>query len=122
MQSKIAAAANRATNELNQAKKLSVPDEVKKAQQYFEWAMQARSDGISGIANQVQPALSNATSKDAVNQIAAEMARFYASDVAVQELRAATDRRRAQAGAGSPPAGRTRRRSTATSSSPTCSG
>jgi hypothetical protein len=43
--------------------------------------MQARSDGISGIANQVQPALSNATSKDAVNQIAAEMAKFYASDV-----------------------------------------
>ena len=81
VQSKIAAAANRATNELNQAKKLSVPDEVKKAQQYFEWAMQARSDGISGIANQVQPALSNATSKDAINQIAAEMARFYASDV-----------------------------------------
>jgi hypothetical protein len=81
VQSKIAAAANRATNELNQAKKLSVPDEVKKAQQYFEWVMQARSDGISGIANQVQPALSNATSKDAVNQIAAEMAKFYASDV-----------------------------------------
>ena len=81
VQSKIAAAANRATNELNQAKKLNVPDEVKKAQQYFEWAMQARSDGISGIANQVQPALSNATSKDAVNQIAADMANFYASDV-----------------------------------------
>jgi len=81
VQSKIAAAANRATNELNQAKKLSVPDEVKKAQQYFEWAMQARSDGISGIANQVQPALSNATSKDAVNQIAADMAKFYSSDV-----------------------------------------
>src|SRR6185312_2034516 len=81
VQSKIAAAANRATNELNQAKKLNVPDEVKKAQQYLEWAMQARSDGISAIANQVQPALSNSTSKDAVNQIAADMANFYASDV-----------------------------------------
>jgi hypothetical protein len=81
VQSKIAAAANRATNELNQAKKMDVPDEVKKAQQYLEWTMQARSDGISQIANQVQPALSNATSKDAVNQIAAEMANFYASDV-----------------------------------------
>ena len=44
-------------------------------------AMQMRSDGISQIANQIQPALSNATSKDAINQIAADMANFYASDV-----------------------------------------
>lgn len=81
VQSKIAAAANRADNELNQAKNMNVPGEVKRAHQYFEWAMQARSDGISGIANQIQPALSNSTSKDAVNSIAAEMANFYASDV-----------------------------------------
>jgi hypothetical protein len=80
-QSKIAAAANRAANELNQAKKLDVPDEVKRAQQDVEFALQMRSDGISAIANQIQPALSNATSKDAVNQIAAEMANFYSSDV-----------------------------------------
>jgi hypothetical protein len=81
VQSKIAAAANRATNELNQAKKLNVPDEVKRAQQYLEWAMQARADGITAIANQIQPALSNSTSKDAINKIAADMANFYASDV-----------------------------------------
>jgi len=41
VQSKIAAAANRATNELNQAKKLSFPDEVKKAQQYFDTQLTA---------------------------------------------------------------------------------
>jgi hypothetical protein len=81
VQSKIAAAANRATNELNQAKKLNVPDEVKGAQDHLVTAMQMRSDGISGIANQIQPALSSSTSKDAVNQIAADMANFYASDV-----------------------------------------
>jgi hypothetical protein len=81
VQSKIAAAANRATNELNQAKKLSVPDEVKGAQDHLVTAMQMRSDGVSGIANQIQPALSNSTSKDAINQIAVYMANFYASDV-----------------------------------------
>ena len=81
VQSKIAAAANRASNELSQAKKLNVPDEVKGAQQNLVTTMQMRSDGISRIATQIQPALSNSTSKDAVNQIAADMANFYASDV-----------------------------------------
>jgi hypothetical protein len=70
-----------ATTELNNAKGLSTPAEVKGAQQDFVLAMQMRKDGMSNIANQVQPALQSQTSKDAIDTIAAEMARFYASDV-----------------------------------------
>ena len=40
-----------------------------------------RHDGIANIASNVQPALQSQTSQDAVNTIAAEMARFYGSDV-----------------------------------------
>jgi hypothetical protein len=70
-----------AGTELNDAKGLSVPDEVKGAQQNFVTALQMRKDGMGNIAGQVGPALQSQTSKDAVNTIAAEMARFYASDV-----------------------------------------
>jgi hypothetical protein len=70
-----------ATTELNDAKGLSVPDEVKGAHQNFVTALQMRKDGMANIAGQVGPALQSQTSKDAVNTIAAEMARFYASDV-----------------------------------------
>ncbi len=70
-----------AATELSEAKGISVPDELKGAQQYFVSALQMRADGTKNIAGQVQPALQSQTSKDAVNTIAAEMARFYASDV-----------------------------------------
>jgi hypothetical protein len=69
------------TTELSDAKGLSVPDEVKGAQQQFVDALQMRKDGMNNIAGQIQPALNSTTSKDAINTIAAEMARFYASDV-----------------------------------------
>ena len=81
LQSRIADAGTRAGSQLNQAKGMSVPDEVKSAQKNLLTALQMRSDGISHIAQQIQPALSNATSKDAINSIASEMARFYASDI-----------------------------------------
>ena len=64
---------------------------------------QMRRDGIADIAPQIQPALGTTTSKDAVNAIAAEMARFYASDVVYKDytapliagaLQARRDRRR----------------------------
>jgi hypothetical protein len=70
-----------ASSELSHAKGLNVPDEVKGAQQDFVLALQLRADAIHNIAGQVQPALQSQTSKDAVNSIASEMARFYASDV-----------------------------------------
>jgi hypothetical protein len=81
LQQGLAQAAGDANTELNNAKGLSTPDEVKSAQQHFVDALQMRKDGMTNIANEVQPALQSQTSQNAVNTIAAEMARFYASDV-----------------------------------------
>ena len=81
MQQGLNQAVGDAATELSDAKGLSTPDEVKGAQQDFVQALQMRKDGMSNVANQVQPALQSQTSKDAVDTIAAEMARFYASDV-----------------------------------------
>lgn len=81
LQQGLAQAAGDAGTELSNAKGLSTPDEVKGAQQNFVQALQMRKDGMTNIANQVQPALQSQTSQNAVNSIAAEMAKFYASDV-----------------------------------------
>ena len=70
-----------ATDQLNKAKSLSVPAQVKKAQQNVVMALQMRVDALTNIAKQIQPALGKSASKDAVYSIAAEMARLYASDV-----------------------------------------
>lgn len=81
LQSQIDEARLSAQNQLNRAQGLSVPDPVKGAQQDLLLALQMRRDGITNIAQQVQPALQSSTATAAVNQIAAEMARLYASDV-----------------------------------------
>ena len=81
LQQGLAQAAGDANTELSNAKSLSTPDEVKSAQQHFVDALQMRKDGMTNVANEVQPALQSQTSQNAVNTIAAEMARFYASDV-----------------------------------------
>ncbi len=70
-----------AQSQLRQAKALSVPNEMQVAQQNVVLALQMRSDAIANIADQLQQALSKTTSADAVNRIAAEMARLYGSDV-----------------------------------------
>jgi hypothetical protein len=71
-----------AERELLDAKRLNVPSQVSVAQQNLLLALQMRLDGISNIASKyIQPALNASTSRDAVSHIAAEMARFYASDV-----------------------------------------
>ena len=81
MQQSLSQSVGDATTQLSKAKGLSVPDEVKGAQQDFVSALQLRHDGMANIASNVQPALQSQTSQDAVNTIAAEMAKFYASDV-----------------------------------------
>jgi hypothetical protein len=81
LQNQIAEAGAAAGKQLSHAKSIDVPGEVKGAQQNLLMALQMRQDGITNIANQIQPALSASTSKDAINGIAAEMARLYASDV-----------------------------------------
>jgi hypothetical protein len=70
-----------ADNQLSRAHGLDVPDEMKGAQQNFLLTMQMRRDGMANIAAKIEAALGTTTNKDAVNAIAAEMARFYASDV-----------------------------------------
>ncbi len=70
-----------ADSELNHARHLSVPDQMKSAHQNLLLTLEMRSDAIADIANQIQPALGNTANKDALNAIAADMAHLYASDV-----------------------------------------
>jgi hypothetical protein len=77
----LAQSLNAANSQLGHAKRLSVPGELQGAQSNFVLALQMRADGIKNIIAQVPPALQSTTSQGAVNTIASEMARFYASDV-----------------------------------------
>jgi hypothetical protein len=70
-----------ADGQLSKVKGLSVPDEMRAANQDVVLAFQMRRDGIEQIAARIQEALGTSTNRDAVNAIAAQMARFYASDV-----------------------------------------
>ncbi len=70
-----------ADNELKHAEAIDVPDEVKNAQSNFLLALTMRRDGIANIAQLVQSALGTTNNHTALNQIAANNARFYASDV-----------------------------------------
>jgi hypothetical protein len=67
--------------QLAQAQGFDVPDQVARAQQDLLMALRMRADGIADIARQLQPALQTQTAGAAVTAIAADMARFYASDV-----------------------------------------
>ena len=67
--------------QLNHAQGFDVPGPVKTAHQQLLLALQMREDGIANVAGQIEPALQASTSSAAVNTIAAEMARFYGSDV-----------------------------------------
>jgi hypothetical protein len=71
----------KARTELQSAAGLSVPSQVSAAQQKVIFALQMRLDGITGIGNEVQPALNATTSRSAVDAIALDIARFYTSDV-----------------------------------------
>jgi hypothetical protein len=81
LQTRLNESVSEGLNQLKKAKGLSVPDEVKGAQQNFVTAMQLRHDGMANVAGNVQAALQSQTSQNAVDTIAAEMARLYASDV-----------------------------------------
>jgi len=71
--------------QLSRARGLDVPDEMKGAQQDLVLVLQARRDGIADIAMRIQPALGSSTSKDAIDGIAGDMARFYGSDVVYKD-------------------------------------
>ncbi len=88
IQTAINATLNQAQKELQAGRGYSAPDAVKTANQNFLLALKFRVDGIRNIASQIQPALGNQTSQTAVNSIASEMARFYASDVLYKDYTA----------------------------------
>lgn len=73
---------------LSDAKDMSVPDQVKTANSKVVLALQMRADGIANIADQIQPALGTTASQAAINSIAAQIARFYASDVLYKDYAA----------------------------------
>jgi hypothetical protein len=81
LQSSINEARITAQGQFTKGQKLSVPSEMKAAQANLLLALQMRRDAIANVAAQIQPALGTATSKDAVDSIAAQMATLYASDV-----------------------------------------
>lgn len=81
LQSQVDEARLNADAQLSDAQGQSVPDQMKEAQQDLVLALRMRADGIANIAHQLQAALQTQTSKDAVTAIAAQMARFYSSDV-----------------------------------------
>ncbi len=74
--------------QLKEAQNMSVPDQVKGGNQKFLLALQMRADGISNIANDIQPALGTSATQDDINKIAAQTARFYASDVLYKQYAA----------------------------------
>lgn len=88
IQTQVNGTLTQAQNELRSARSYSAPDAVKTANQNFVLALRMRADGIRNVAGQIQPALGNQTSQTAVNSIAAEMARFYASDVLYKDYAA----------------------------------
>jgi hypothetical protein len=88
IQTQINAVLGRARNELSTARSMSIPDQVQSANANFLLALRMRLEGVTNIANDIQPALGNSASQTAVNQIAAEMARFYASDVVYKDYAA----------------------------------
>jgi hypothetical protein len=85
LQSQIDEARLSAENQLNRAAGLSVPDQVKGAHTNVLLTLQMRRDGIGQVARLIQPALQQSTATGAVNSIAAEMARLYASDVVYKD-------------------------------------
>jgi hypothetical protein len=86
VQSQLDATRDSARKQLVQAQTMDVPGEVSTAQQDLLLALQMRVDGIGNVALNIQRAL--AGDRTAINAIAAEMARLYASDVVYKDYAA----------------------------------
>jgi hypothetical protein len=70
-----------ASSQLATARRLSAPGQLQTAQQDLVLTLQLRADGIAAIAQSLPAAAQRQTASSAVSSIAANMARFYASDV-----------------------------------------
>lgn len=69
------------TQVYRKAQNASVPDQVKAGNAKFLLALRMRVDGITGIANGIEQALSSTAGAASVNALALQTAKFYASDV-----------------------------------------
>ena len=69
----------------SKAKAASVPDQVKTGNSYFLWALRLRVDGIQGVANEIEHALSSTATEASANTLAEDIARLYSSDVAYKD-------------------------------------
>jgi hypothetical protein len=88
VQNQIDQALSSAQAQLKEAQNMSVPDQVKAGNSQFVLALRMRADGISNIANDIQPALGTSATQDDINKIAAQTARFYTSDVLYKDYAA----------------------------------
>jgi hypothetical protein len=77
--------AGAAQSELNRAKGIDVPSEMKGAQQNLLLTLSLRHDGIADVALNIEQALGTTANTTAVNNIAADMARSLASDVVYKD-------------------------------------
>jgi hypothetical protein len=73
--------------QLSTANGLSAPDEMKPAQGHLVTVFEMRRDALAAIGNEIQAALSKSGTQ-AVDRIAAEMGRLYASDVLYKDYAA----------------------------------
>jgi LysM repeat protein len=81
LESQVDTARLSASGQLSRAQNLNTPGQLQTAQQQLVLALRMRLDGISNIAQQLPAALQPQTASTATSLIAAEMARFYSSDV-----------------------------------------
>ena len=83
-----------AEQQVEAAKKLDVPDEMKQAQQDFILALELRRDALTKIASELPAALSKQASSSgpAIAQITGQMQAFLASDVVYSLRVGAADR------------------------------
>jgi hypothetical protein len=86
LQTQIASYRVQADQQLKQAENMSVPDDMKPAQQSFLNTLEWRRDGLAYIAAKVRTALGDSgdAADEAIQQIAGQMQVFLASDVAYQ--------------------------------------
>ncbi len=70
-----------ARSDLSSAQHLSVPGQMSRAQQYVLLALTMRRDGIRLIANNIQSAMTKATSKTGVQNVQQGISNLYASDI-----------------------------------------
>jgi hypothetical protein len=80
-ESEIETAGRTTSEQLKSAENFNVPSQMKTAQTDLLLALQLRYDGIHNIGDYIEQALQATTATSAVTAIAAQMARFYASDV-----------------------------------------